>query len=74
MCIYMTSHTGSNDDTLVLLEHWIRELPQIPVSILSGPTTFDYGNLVQMRDLGADIFTVLVEAVTPGIFDRTRCR
>lgn len=28
----------------------------------------DYGNLAQIRDLGAVIFTVLVETVTPEIF------
>lgn len=58
MCISMISHTDSNDATFVLLERWVREVPQIPVSILSNPTTLDYDDLVRMRDSGADIFTV----------------
>jgi biotin synthase len=50
----------------------VREVPQIPVSILSNPTTLDYDDMVRMRGLGADIFTVALDAVTPAIFDRTR--
>ena len=72
MCISMISHPDSNDDTFVLLERWVREVPQIPVSILFNPTTLDYDDLVRMRDLGADIFTVALDAVTPEIFDRAR--
>jgi lipoyl synthase len=72
MCISMISHPDSNDDTFILLERWTREVPQIPVSILSNPTTLDYDDLVRMRDLGAEIFTVALDAVTPEIFDRTR--
>ena len=72
MCISMISHPDSNADTFTLLEQWAQEVPQIPVSILSNPTTLDYDDLVRMRDLGADIFTVALDAVTPAIFDRTR--
>ena len=74
MCISMISHPDSNDDTSVLLERGVRGVPHIPVSILSNPTTLDYDDLVRMRDLGADIFTVALDAVTPEIFDRTRGR
>jgi biotin synthase len=72
MCISMISHPDSNDDTFILLEKWVREVPQIPVSILSNPTTLHYDDMVRMRGLEADIFTVALDAVTPAIFDRTR--
>ncbi|RPJ46360.1 MAG: radical SAM protein [Betaproteobacteria bacterium] len=72
MCISMITHPDSNADTLVLLERWTREVPQVPVSILSNPTTLERTDLVRMRELGADIFTVALDAVTPGIFERTR--
>ncbi len=72
MCISMITHPDSNDDTFVMLEKWVRELSQIPVSILSNPTTLEYDDLVRLRDLGADIFTVALDAVTPEIFQRTR--
>ena len=74
MCISMITHPNSNDDTFVLLEKWMREVPQIPVSILSNPTTLEKDDLIRMRDLGADIFTVALDAVTPAIFERTRGR
>jgi len=72
MCISMITHPNSNDDTFVLLEKWVRAVPQVPVSILSNPTTLEKDDLIRMRDLGADIFTVALDAVTPEIFERTR--
>ncbi|MFN7086411.1 MAG: radical SAM protein [Burkholderiales bacterium] len=72
MCISMITHPDSNDDTFVLLEKWVREVPQVPVSILSNPTTLGKEDLVRLRDMGADIFTVALDAVTPEIFERTR--
>lgn len=72
MCISMITHPRSNDDTFVLLERWTREVPQVPVSILSNPTTLEKADLVRMKTLGADIFTVALDAVTPEIFSRTR--
>jgi hypothetical protein len=38
----------------VLLEQRVREVPPIPVSILSNHTTLDFGDLVRLRDLWAD--------------------
>jgi biotin synthase-related radical SAM superfamily protein len=72
MCISMITHPESNADTYVLLDKWMREVPQVPVSILSNPTTLERDDLVRMRDMGAEIFTVALDAVTPAIFDRTR--
>jgi biotin synthase-related radical SAM superfamily protein len=72
MCISMITHPSSNDDTFVLLERWVREVPQVPVSILSNPTTLERDDLARMHRMGADIFTVALDAVTPEIFERTR--
>ncbi len=72
MCISMITHPNSNDDTFVLLDKWVRAVPQVPVSILSNPTTLQKEDLIRMRDMGADIFTVALDAVTPEIFERTR--
>ena len=72
MCISMITHPNSNADTFVLLEKWVRAVPQVPVSILSNPTTLEKEDLIRMRELGADIFTVALDAVTPEIFERTR--
>lgn len=72
MCISMITHPKSNDDTFVLLEKWVSAVPQVPVSILSNPTTLEKADLVRMQRMGADIFTVALDAVTPAIFERTR--
>jgi len=72
MCISMITHPDSNADTFVLLEKWVREVSDVPVSILSNPTTLEKSDLVRLRDMGADIFTVALDAVTPAIFERTR--
>ncbi len=74
MCISMITHPNSDADTRVLLEQWVRELPHIPVSILSNPTTMSREDLVELKRLGAEIFTVALDAVTPEIFERTRGR
>ena len=72
MCISMITHPNSDEDTMVLLKRWTAEVPHIPVSILSNPTTMRKQDLIALRDAGADIFTVALDAVTPEIFDRTR--
>ncbi|MDH5182687.1 MAG: radical SAM protein [Gammaproteobacteria bacterium] len=72
MCISMITHPKSDQDTLTLLQQWVTAVPQIPVSILSNPTSLEYDDLVEMKRLGADIFTVAIDAATPEIFERTR--
>lgn len=72
MCISMITHPDSDHDTFVLLEQWMREVPHIPVSILSNPTSMKREDLVRLHEMGADIFTVALDAVTPEIFERTR--
>ncbi|MHB0984867.1 MAG: radical SAM protein [Sulfuricella sp.] len=74
MCISMISHPDSNRDTLALLQSWVEALPHIPVSILSNPTTMERDDLLRLRQAGAEIFTVALDAVTPEIFERTRGR
>ena len=72
MCISMITHPNSDADTVELLEKWVAEVNHIPVSILSNPTTMSYEDLQLLRDKGADIFTVALDAVTSEIFERTR--
>jgi biotin synthase len=74
MCISMITHPESNEDTYTLLGQWMQALPEVPVSILSNPTSLERDDLVRMKAMGADIFTVALDAVTPALFDRTRGR
>jgi len=74
MCISMITHPRSDADTVTVLKRWTDRIDPsaIPVSILSNPTTMTRADVVRLRDLGADIFTVALDAATPVIFDRTR--
>ena len=76
MCISMITHPRSDDDTVSVLKSWTARIDPstIPVSILSNPTTMSREDVKRLRDLGADIFTVALDAATPLIFDRTRGR
>jgi len=74
MCISMITHPSSDDDAVSVLKAWTRRIDPaaIPVSILSNPTTMQRADVENLKDLGADIFTVALDAATPEIFDRTR--
>jgi len=74
MCISMITHPRSDADTVAVLKAWTSRIDPatIPVSILSNPTTMEREDVQRLRDLGADIFTVALDAATPEIFDRTR--
>jgi biotin synthase len=74
MCISMITHPCSDEDTVCVLKKWTSKIDpeDIPVSILSNPTTMSRSDVAVLRNLGADIFTVALDAATPVIFDRTR--
>jgi biotin synthase-related radical SAM superfamily protein len=74
MCISMITHPRSDADTVAVLKAWTSRIDPatIPVSILSNPTTMERDDVRKLRELGADIFTVALDAATPEIFDRTR--
>ncbi len=74
MCISMITHPRSDDDTVSVLKAWTAKIDpaSLPVSILSNPTTMGRADVARLKDLGADIFTVALDAATPEIFDRTR--
>ena len=76
MCIAMVTHKRAEEDTKAVLERWVREkaLGSIPVSILSNPTTMRREDLLDLKRLGAQRFTVALDAATPGLFEATRGR
>ena len=76
MCISMITHPNSDADTVTVLKRWTDRIdPEtVPVSILSNPTTMTRADVATLHELGADIFTVALDAATPEIFDRTRGR
>ncbi len=74
MCISMITHPRSDADAVTVLKQWTDRIDPatIPVSILSNPTTMTGEDVKRLHELGADIFTVALDAATPEIFDRTR--
>ncbi len=74
MCISMITHPNSDVDTVTVLKNWTDRIDPktVPVSILSNPTTMTRGDVQTLHGLGADIFTVAIDAATPELFDRTR--
>jgi lipoyl synthase len=74
MCISMITHPRSDADTRVVLRKWVERVKHVPVSILSNPTTMTRQDVQELKDLGAEIFTVALDAANPEIFDRTRGR
>ena len=74
MCISMITHPRSDEDTVSVLKAWTSKIDPsaMPISILSNPTTMSRADVALLHDLGSDIFTVAIDAATPGIFDRTR--
>ncbi|MGH8732272.1 MAG: radical SAM protein [Burkholderiales bacterium] len=76
MCISMITHPRSDADTVTVLKKWTARIDPktLPVSILSNPTTMTREDVKRLHELGADIFTVAIDAATPEIFDRTRGR
>ena len=74
MCISMITHPNSDADAVTVLKAWTDRIDPktVPVSILSNPTTMTRDDVVTMKELGADIFTVAIDAATPELFDRTR--
>ncbi len=74
MCISMITHPNSDCDTRIVLKKWVKRIAHVPVSILSNPTTMTRRDVQELYDLGAEIFTVALDAASPVIFDRTRGR
>lgn len=74
MCISMITHPRSDEDAVTVLKQWTARIDPatLPVSILSNPTTMTRADVARLHELGADIFTVALDAATPAIFDRTR--
>jgi hypothetical protein len=64
MCISMITHPRSDEDTVTVLRKWTDRVDPdtIPVSILSNPTTMGRADVQTLRELGADIFTVALDA------------
>lgn len=76
MCISMITHPNSDADAKEVLARWVERIPRstVPVSILSNPTTLTRADVEDFARLGADIFTVALDAASRDVFVATRGR
>ncbi len=76
MCISMITHPRSDHAAKQVLARWVARIPRsrIPVSILCNPTTLTRTDVEDFARLGADIFTVALDACNADVFARTRGR
>jgi biotin synthase len=69
----MVMHPQALEDTLELTEKLAAGL-ELPVSVLVNPSTTRDGDIAAMREAGADMVSVAVDAATEELFDRHRGR
>ncbi|MHB8859068.1 MAG: radical SAM protein [Thermoleophilia bacterium] len=70
VCISMVTNGKAVDDTLAVARS-LRPL-DAAVSILMAPTVLDRDDIVALRDAGAEIGSVAIDAATEELFDRYR--
>jgi len=70
-CISTITHPQSNQDTVKVLKMF-KEGTDLPISILSNPTTITRDQIQELYDLGADRFTVAIDLARPDLFDQYR--
>jgi biotin synthase len=73
VCISMITHPRAQADTLTLCRE-IAQQTGLAVSLLISPTLLGYGDLLAMKDAGADRVGIAVDAATPALFESLRGR
>ena len=71
VCISMITRREAVEDTITIAK-MIREVSEVPISMLIAPTVIRNGDLERMKEAGADKIGVAIDAATPELFDRLR--
>ena len=72
VCVGMITHRNAFDDMNIIIRRFHTESDR-PISALIAPTLIrDLSRLGEIKEAGADIVTVAVDAATPELFDRYR--
>ncbi len=74
VCLSMITHPRVARDARVILDRLHRELPEVPISLLSNPTLLTRADLEFFRDVPIDRLGIAVDAATEPIFDRNRAK
>jgi biotin synthase len=74
VCLSMITHPRVARDARTILETLHRQLPEVPISVLSNPTLLTRADLEYYRGIPIDRLGIAVDAATEPIFDRNRAR
>jgi biotin synthase len=71
VCLSMITHPRALDDTFTLTARLHEEL-ELPVSVLVNPTMMGDGDLEALKEAGADMASIALDAATPSLFAEFR--
>jgi len=74
VCIAQVQDPRAFEDLIDMTERVHRAAPAVPLSALVSATTLDEERLADIREAGADIIGVGLDAASPDVFGRTRGR
>jgi len=74
VCIAQVQDPRAYDDLIEMTERVHRAAPDVPLSALVSATTLDEHRLAHIREAGADIIGVGLDAASPELFEKTRGR
>jgi biotin synthase-related radical SAM superfamily protein len=72
VCLSMITHGRVVQDARAILERLSRQLPEVPISLLSNPSLLTRRDLELYRDIPIDRLGIAVDAATEPLFDRNR--
>jgi biotin synthase len=72
VCVSMITHEGAFEDMCTIMKKF-KEETDLSISGLIGPTNISSKEMVQkIKDSGADMVGIAIDAVTPELFDKLR--
>ncbi|MFQ5612914.1 MAG: radical SAM protein [Anaerolineae bacterium] len=74
VCIAQVQDPRAGDDLIDMTGRVHRAAPEVPLSALVSATTLDEGRLLEIKEAGADIIGVGLDAASEAVFNDTRGR
>ena len=71
VCVSMIMHPRAFEDALFLIRRFCGEVG-LPVSVLVAPTIMEEGMMEDLKEAGADMASLAVDAATPDLFNEHR--
>jgi len=71
VCVSMITHRQAVEDTLAITRA-LKEAVDIPISLLISPTILNDLDLINLKEAGADMIGIAVDAATKSVFEEHR--